>query len=141
VSILVDTCVISETIKKKPDPKVLAWCEAHQSDLRLCHFTIAEIQRGICALAKGAARTRLEAWFQDALVPTFAEDLLPFDFACACRWGPLIAAAEAQGKNLKTMDSLIAAVALGHGMALATRNTNDFTGLGIDLVDPWAVVV
>lgn len=131
---LLDTVTLSEPTKPRPDPGVVQWIERTDPDSKFVSIlTIAEVRRGIALIRrrqKGAA-ARLELWL-DAQRSMFAERILPVDDAVAIAWGEL-----ALGRSLPVMDSLIAATALAHDLTLVTRNTGDFAGVGVKLLNPW----
>jgi len=100
-------------------------------------LTIGEIRKGIEGLADATRRQALSAWLDVELPGFFSGRILPIDVAVADRWGRLVGAA---GRPLPAIDSLLAATALVHGLTLATRNTQDFAGLPVPMVNPWAAV-
>jgi predicted nucleic acid-binding protein len=139
VSWLLDTCVICEPAQKQPSPRVLAWLdEQAEETLHLSVLTFGEIRKGVARLPVGGKRRRLEHWLEYDLPNRFAGRILPFDAEAADRWGRLQAQAEEHGRPLPTLDSLLAATALVHGLTLVTRNTSDFPTLNVELFDPWA---
>ena len=85
------------------------------------------------------SRKRLRAWLDEVLIPQFTHRLLPLDLAVARRWGECTAAARASGTPVGAVDALIAATAVQHGLAVATRNGRAFEQLGVAVVDPWTV--
>ena len=85
-------------------------------------------------LPVGARRMRLTTWLEGELTAWFGARLLPIDGAVADRWGRLLAASE---RSLPAIDSLLAATALVHGLALVTRNLADVAIPGLDVIDPW----
>ncbi|MCB9689387.1 MAG: type II toxin-antitoxin system VapC family toxin [Alphaproteobacteria bacterium] len=138
--ILLDTCVISEVGRSTPDPVVLAWFSSlSEDDVHLSVLSVGEIQRGIDLLDPGARQERLQRWL-DGLVAGFADRILPVDELAARRWGSIGAAAQRMGRSRPPVDALIAATALRHGLAVATRNVGDFEGTGAVIVNPWVAV-
>ncbi len=136
--ILLDTCVVSELARPAPDPRVLAWFEGvHEGDLHLSVLTLGEIRKGADLLDPGPRRDRILHWL-DGLATTFADRMLPVDDATALVWGAVSAQARRAGRVRPPVDALLAATAIRHGMVLATRNRDDFEGMGAVLVDPWA---
>ena len=135
---LLDTCVFSELIKKEPSKNVTEWIL--ERDDRLFYvsaLTFGEIKKGIEKVTEAQRKSKLELWYQDFLIPRFWDRLLAVDGKVAETWGELIAKAERKGRVLPTIDSLIAASALAHNLHIVTRNTKDFEGLHLSLVNPW----
>lgn len=139
MSYLLDTCVLSETVRPRPSPAVLAWLEA-QDELALCLsvLTIGEIHKGVAKLPPGDRRTRLAEWLEGALIPRFGTRILPVDTAVAAAWGRISADGERSGAPIPVVDGLIAATARVHGLTVVTRNTSDFADAGVPILDPWA---
>lgn len=135
---LLDTCVVSEFVKPKPDKQVLDWLNTIDADLFfLSAVTIGEIQRGIAGLPASNRRTALEAWLRDDLPEQFAGRILPLDDETFITWGQLMAQLKTRGKPMSVMDSLIAATVVHHKMVLVTRNVSDFESAGLSLFNPW----
>jgi len=133
---LLDTNVVSETRKNRPDSGVTAFLTAADSaGLFLSVLTLGELRKGVEARRKTdpLAADRLGAWV-DTIETEFADRLLCVDAATAKVWGELSA-----GRSLPVIDTLIAATAIRHGVTLVTRNTGDFESTGAPLVDPWQV--
>lgn len=138
MSWLLDTCVICEPTRKSPSPRVSLWLDGQpEESLYLSVLTLGEIRNGVAVLPAGPKRKRLERWLAQDLVERFAGRILPVDAEVADAWGRLQATAETKGRPLPTLDSLLAATAMAHGLVLATRNTSDFALTGVDLVNPW----
>lgn len=136
---LLDTNVLSEATKPRPDARAAAWLSARPAlALFVSVVTIAEIRKGILLLPEGKKRTKLEGWLESELLPAFADRVIPLGGAEMNEWAALQADAEKRGYRLPVVDSLIAATARCHGLALATRNTHDFRHCGIPVLDPWA---
>jgi len=131
---LVDTNVLSEPTKLQPSSAVIQWLKSHESELVLSPIVLGELQYGILLLPAGKKRARLLKWFA-AGVPRFP--VLDFDSATADAWSRLLAQLKRSGKAMPIKDSLIAATAKQHHLTIATRNTDDFKGCGIPLVNPW----
>lgn len=135
MSFLLDTNVVSEIARRRPERAVMAWFEATaDAQLHLSVLTLGEIRKGVDGLPAGARRTKLTVWLEAELPAWFGNRLLPIDAAVADRWGRVLAASK---RSLPAIDSLIAATALVHGLALVTRNTEDFDIPGLTVVDPW----
>jgi toxin FitB len=134
LSYLVDTNVLSELRRKQPQPEVVAWfTQRPRQTLYLSVLTLGEIRKGIERL--GAARQQpLLDWLEVELPNYFLGRLLAVDAHTADRWGRMLASA---GRPLPAVDSLLAATALQHDLTLVTRNTADFAGTGVRLINPW----
>ncbi len=135
---LLDTNVISELVKPKPDEGVLRWIEeTDESLLFLSVLALGEIRNGIERLRAGRRRWQLESWLQTDLRSRFQDRILPIHEAIADRWGAISAAAAAKGKPVPVIDGLLAATALHHNLTLVTRNGSDVAGTGVPTVNPW----
>lgn len=138
IKYLLDTCVISEFVKPKPDQKIQDWLNSIDSEhTYLSVVTFGEIQLGISTLAPSNRRTVLEAWLNTELQDQFAGRVLSLDGETFVTWGQMTAPLKRQGKPMNVMDSLIAATALHHKMVLVTRNVRDFANLSLSLFNPW----
>jgi hypothetical protein len=136
---LLDSNVISELLKPKPDNRLLRWVEeTDESILFLSVLTLGEIRNGVQRLRSGLRRGRLESWLQVDLPSRFQGRILPIDRAVADRWGRISAAAAAKGKPVPAIDGLLAATALDHDLTLVTRNVSDVAATGVPTLNPWA---
>lgn len=136
--ILLDTNVVSELMRARPDDRVRAFLSARRLEtLFLSSLVVAEIRYGLARLPEGARRSGLNELFERFLAEGFADRVLPFDEGCAARYARARAAREAVGRPVALADALIAGTALAHGATLATRNVSDFEGFGLSLVNPW----
>jgi predicted nucleic acid-binding protein len=134
---LVDTNVPSEFTHQQPDERVAAFIRAvGRENLFLSVMTLGEICKGIDLLPVSQKRTSLQGWLEIDVRPWFAGRILPVSEAIAERWGHLAARTRKQGVTLAVMDGVIAATALEHGLTLVTRNTKDYAGLGVIIIDP-----
>ena len=134
---LVDTDVLSEPEKPKPHAGAIAWLREHEAELYTSAFVIGEIAWGIQRLAAGKKRTDLTAWLHDRVIPKLDSRILRFDTRVAVEWGTLQAALEARGQRMPWRDSVIAATARRHALAIATRNVKDYKHVGVDVVNPF----
>jgi hypothetical protein len=136
---LIDTNIISEWVKPRPDLGAVRWLEEVDEDrVFLSVVTVAEIRFGIERLAPGRRHTRLDRWLQDELPARFEGRIVPIDAEIANACGRLLARARRRGRGLGAMDALIAATCLASGLVLATRNLADFEELGIELYTPFS---
>lgn len=134
-----DTCVLSETIKPRPDPAVIEWLRAQrQETLFVTTLTLGELRKGVDRLPASAKRHDLALWLAK-LASAYSERFLPFDEESAMLWGSLCAACEGRGTPLPAIDSLIAACALRYGCTLVTRNEEDYRETGVPLLNPWSL--
>jgi toxin FitB len=137
---LLDTCVLSEFVKPRPEKRVTDWLnEQSQEDLHISVVTVGELQHGISRLQPSNRRTLLEGWLENDLLPRFEERVLPLDTNTFQVWGKLIARLEQAGTPMALMDALIAATALQQRLTLVTRNTVHFQNTQINLLDPWTL--
>ena len=135
---LLDTNIPSELIRTRPEPRVEHWIySVEERSLYLSVVSIGELRRGFVLLAAGKRRQLLEQWFENDLLPRFQARILPVTQSIADRWGILDAQRERTGAPLNTADGMIAATALELGLTVVTRNVKDFTGLGVEVLNPW----
>jgi toxin FitB len=135
---LLDTNVISELMKPRPNRRVAAWIERTPEQLlHLSVISIGEIRKGIDLLDLEAKRAALQSWLDHDLRVRFSDRLLVFDDGVAERWGQLEAAARRRRLTLPTVDAQLAATALHHGLTFVTRNTGDIKSTGVPAFDPW----
>jgi predicted nucleic acid-binding protein len=132
---LVDANVLSEATRPEPDPGVLAWLALHEREIAVDPVILGEIRFGIFLLPAGKRRARLERWFQDGVERIHC---LAWEAAAGLRWARLLAELRTSGRSMPIKDSLIAATALVHGLAVVTRNRRDFEKAGVEIVDPFA---
>jgi toxin FitB len=134
VKYLVDANVLSEPTKPTPDPRAVEWLRAHEPDIAVDPVILGELRFGILILPKGRKRTALEHWFEAGAGRLHC---LPWDADTGLKWAELLARLRTAGKAMPVKDSLIAATALVHGLAVATRNHADFMKAGVRIVDPF----
>ncbi|MDB5548596.1 MAG: PilT protein-like [Tardiphaga sp.] len=135
--IILDTNVLSEPFRPKPDAAVRAWFNAQRTDaLFTCAPALAELRFGIERLDPGAKRQWL-ADNVDRLEQQFSGRILPFDANTANIYGRIVASREKRGRSISAMDGMIAAVALQHGASLATRDGRGFALLNLTIINPF----
>jgi predicted nucleic acid-binding protein len=136
---LIDTNVLSEYNRPGgPDAGVKRWLETtDRQSQHVSVITLAEIQKGIELLAEGKRRAQLEQWLKQDLEAWFSGRILPVDRQVAGRWASLVAQGARTGRHMPAVDSLIAATALAYDLAIVTRNTRDFAGIGATIINPW----
>ncbi|KRV65671.1 type II toxin-antitoxin system VapC family toxin [Pseudomonas citronellolis] len=136
--ILLDTNVLSELMRPKPDPAVVAWLDAQSvDDLHICAITVAEILYGIARMPDGKRKQALHDLALAMFEEDFSGSILPFDTDAAVHYAELVAASEARGKIADMADGQIAAIARLNGAQIATRNVRHFESFGVPLIDPW----
>lgn len=136
--ILLDTNVVSEIMRPAPDARVAAWVTAQSVPaVFTTAITEAEILKGIEITASGRKRRELLEVAQAYFHVDMASRILPFDSAAAHRFAEIFAARKRMGHQIQPLDAQIAAIAKEHRAVLATRNINDFSECGIELIDPW----
>jgi predicted nucleic acid-binding protein len=139
VNFLLDTNLVSEWTKPRPNPGVVSWlADADEDRVFISVVTIAELRHGVERLAIGARRKRLNEWLEGELLVRFDERILPIDAATADAWGRIVAHREGLGRPIGTMDAFIAATAQVHKLTLATRNQTDFEASVAAVVNPWS---
>jgi predicted nucleic acid-binding protein len=137
--ILLDTNVVSELMRPAPAGAVLAWFAAQEAhDLYLSAIGEAELRRGAAMLPAGKRRDQLMTTIDAMIAEDFAGCILPFDSNAAQAFVLVFLERRAAGRPISFADCQIAATARAQGAAIATRNTADFAGCGIAVIDPWA---
>ncbi len=135
MSYLLDTNVVSETIRRQQNKLVIGWLEQIPAEaLFVSVLTLGEIRKGIERLADKKRREKLRIWLEHELPAWFEGRVLPVDLAVADRWGRLLAEV---GRSVPTIDSLLAATALHYELRLVTRNAGDFDYPGLEVINPW----
>jgi predicted nucleic acid-binding protein len=132
---LIDANVLSEVAKPAPDENVVEWLVHNEPEVAVDPIILGEIRFGILLLPRGRRRSRLERWFEDGMQRL---QCIPWEAATGLRWAELLARLRAEGSAMPIKDSLIAATALAHGLAVVTLNRRDFDAAGVGIVDPAA---
>lgn len=135
--IVLDTNVLSEPLRKYPDSRAMAWLGGLSESASITSITAAEILSGVGLLPRGKRRDGLRNAVE-GLLSEFADRVLPFDLGAARRYAEVREVRANAGHPLSVEDGMIAAICASRGMRLATRNTKDFEGLGLNLIDPWS---
>ncbi len=131
---LVDANVLSEPTRPDPRPSVVDWLRRHERQVLVDPVILGEIRYGILLLPSGRRRSRLERWFDDGVRRL---QCLSWEADTGLRWAELLVRLRRSGRAMPIKDSLIAATALSHGLAVATRNVADFKKAGCDVVNPF----
>jgi predicted nucleic acid-binding protein len=136
--IILDTKVVPELMRPSPDSRVATWFANLTDDsLATTTITVAEMTFGLARLPLGVKRSRLEKGFAELIDELGPLPVLDFISIAARLAGEARAAREASGFPIALADAAIAGLALAHGAGLATRNTRNFEGLGLRLINPW----
>ena len=130
---MVDANVLSEATKPDPDERVVEWLRGNEAKIAVDPIILGEVRFGILLLPRGRRRSRLERWFEDGVRRMHC---IPWETATGLRWAELLAALRANGRAMPIKDSLIAATALTHNLAIATLNRRDFEAAGLTVIDP-----
>jgi len=134
---LLDTCVISELVKKKPDPLVVSWINSqNESDLYLSVITFGEIQKGISKLDNAVRKHSIQLWLED-LSDRFYSRIIELDIQTMLQWGQNSGELSKQDINIPAIDSLLGASALCNKLCFVTRNKDDFRFCGVEIFNPW----
>lgn len=135
---LLDTCVISELIKKNPDANVIQWIsEVEETSLFLSVLTLGEIHKGIEKLPQGTKKDKLHKWVNSDLRERFKNRIIDFDLISATKWGEVQGRAELAGKPMSLIDGLISATGIAKDLIVVTRNIKDMEQSGASLLNPW----
>jgi predicted nucleic acid-binding protein len=138
--IILDTNVLSEQTRLQPDPAVLAWIDSVPSaELVTTAVTAAELLAGAARMPAGRRRREVDEAVRDTLLIDLDQRVLPFTVAAAQHFADIMAGRVAAGRPIGIPDAQIAAICRLHCATLATRNTKDFAGLDLELVNPWMV--
>ena len=139
MTFLLDTNVVSETVKPRPAPRLLEWFDAQLApDLYISVVTLGEVVHGARRLRDRRRRRSYETWIQRELLRDFEGRVLPFDAEAATIWGDLLAVGDRSGLSLPAIDAQIAAIARRHRMTVVTRNVRDFSLMDVPLLNPWS---
>jgi len=136
MSYLLDTNILSETVRSTPSKAVISWLDSVPADaLFISVLTLGEIRKGVELLGDAKRRERLRVWLEHELPAWFEGRVLPVDLAVTDRWGRLLAEVR---RSVPSIDSLLAATALHHELRLVTRNADDFHYPGLEVINPFA---
>ncbi len=137
---LLDTCLISELVRKAPNAKVVHWIEAcDEEQTFLSILTLGEIQKEISKLAEKKRKSALQNWLDTDLRTRFYGRILPISDEVAQTWGYLLGEAEAKGIRIPAIDGLIGATAIANNLTVVTRNEKDLIPTGARILNPWVL--
>ncbi|GAA4675826.1 type II toxin-antitoxin system VapC family toxin [Frondihabitans cladoniiphilus] len=134
--IVLDTNVLSEPMRRDPEKRVVAWLDSQVDDLRVTAVSVGELLVGVRALPPGKRRDQLMASVERILL-AYRDQVLDYDADAAHAYAEFQETSRSSGRALSVEDGMIAAICHTRKARLATRNTKDFEGLGIDVVNPW----
>lgn len=137
--IVLDTNVLSESMKPDADPNVIAWLnDQSPASVWLTTITVAELRYGVAQLERGRKRTRLEGLVEAYVSDVFEGRIASFDLPATTLFAERAAEARRRGRAVKGFaDAAIAAIALAKGFAVATRDTGPFREMGVEVINPW----
>ena len=136
--IMLDTNVISESLRPNPESRVLDWVNTQAIEtLYLSAITVAELRFGAALLPSGRRKAKLQDRLEHKLLPLFTGRVLPFDFTVTEAYAEVMSQARMAGQSISTADGYIAATAAANGMSIATRDTNPFAAAGLEVINPW----
>jgi predicted nucleic acid-binding protein len=136
--IVLDTNIISELTRQVPEPGVMSWLDSLPAEeVGTTAVTAAELLYGVARMPAGRRKSELAAAVRGLLGDDFRDRILPFDEHCAWQYADIVCDREALGRPIGVADAQIAAICRAAEATLATRNTDDFSGTGIELINPW----
>ena len=136
--ILLDTNVISEPLKASGDPKVVAWINAQNIEtLYLSTIGLAELRFGIAVLPEGKRKDVLHSSLEQCVLPLFEGRILSFDISASQAYATLRSRARAADQAIASAGGYIAAIAMTHGLSIATRDTQPFISAGLTVINPF----
>jgi predicted nucleic acid-binding protein len=135
---LLDTCVVSELLRNRPEPKVVDWVSSQSEEsLFLSVITIGELQKGIRKCPEPSRKWQLQAWLDTDLLARFERRLLPVCEQVSLTWGRLAGDSELRGQPLPILDLMLAATGIVYGLTVVTRNSRDLDRCSVVVFDPW----
>jgi len=136
---LLDTNILSEIRRLKPEPRVLTFISDRPLEhLYISAVTLAELRFGIELLSEGSSRRdELNHWLTNTIRPMFDQRVLPITEEIMFRWRVLVEEGRKAGHTFSQPDLIIAATALHHGFTMVTRDRGDFERAGVAIVNPW----
>ena len=136
--IILDTNIISELTRQAPEPRVVSWLDSLPAEeVGTTAVTAAELLYGVARIPAGRRKRELAAAVRGLLGDELRDRILPFDEHCASGYADIVCGRETLGRPIGAADAQIAAICRTAEATLATRNTADFSGTGIELINPW----
>jgi predicted nucleic acid-binding protein len=136
---LLDTCLISELAKSKPDQKVVDWIlSENETSFYISVLTFGELHKGVEKLPESKKKEELRIWIADELKNRFQNRVIGIDMRVSILWGKIQCFAEKNGKPMPVIDSLIAATGIAYDLTVVTRNVTDMEQSGVKLFIPWS---
>ena len=136
--ILIDTNVISEPLRRAPEPRVINWIDAQSLEtLYLSAITVAELRFGVANLPAGKRRDALGTSLENQILPLFSGRVRPFDMDCTTAYAELMAKAKSAGLAIAAADGYIAAIAATNRFSVATRDVSPLQAAGVNVINPW----
>jgi toxin FitB len=134
-----DTCVICEIIRPKPDENVISWIQGkNEGSLYLSVLTFGEIEKGIEKALDPVRKRKLQLWVEQDLKQRFENRIIPVDWEISCQWGVIQGQAELAGKSMPVIDGLIAVSGLVYNCIVVTRNITGMKQSSVELFNPWS---
>lgn len=138
MSYLLDTCVLSEFTRKRPERRVVDWLDGQsEDDLHTSVVVLGELARGVAMLSDGSKKRRLAAWLHGDLRNRLGDRALAVTSPVALQWGQLSGEAARTGVTVSMADGLIGATAIVHSLTVVTRNVDDLQATGARVFNPW----
>jgi predicted nucleic acid-binding protein len=134
---LLDTNVVSEPSRPRPDRRVLTWMEARRAHLAVSAITFGEIEQGITLLDPGRRRRELSRWLEEEVSEQYRDQVIPVDVPIAREWGRIAVMARRAGRGISIEDGLLLATATTRNLVLVTRNERDFRWHYMHVLNPW----
>ena len=138
---LIDTCIIYEIAKQKPNRDVVLWLtENDENNFYLSVLTFGELYKGISKLPDSKRKQQLYNWVENDLKNRFKNRIIDIDFIVSEIWGGIEGQSESKGIKLPAIDALIASTAIAYDLTVVTRNTSDMERTGAKLLNPWKLI-
>jgi toxin FitB len=136
--IVLDTNVVSELMRKAPEPSVVSWVDQFSPlDVLITAVTAAELRYGVGRLPEGRRKRELHIKLEGLLTEDFSDQILPFDALATVHYADLVVSRELAGSPISMADGQIAAICRTWSAGLATRNIADFVDTGVEAINPW----